>query len=66
MLMASCVCVRGRTRTLCPFDPNLAATQFAQLQFHWGKPPPAADPKTLIFTRLRQFRYRVGIDLAPQ
>jgi hypothetical protein len=20
-----------------------------QLQFHWGKPPPAADPSTLIF-----------------
>jgi hypothetical protein len=25
------------------------AWQFRQLQFHWGKPPPAAEPKTLIF-----------------
>jgi hypothetical protein len=24
-------------------------SQFRQLQFHCGKPPPAADPKTMIF-----------------
>ena len=25
--------------------------QLGQLQFHWGKPPPAADPRTRIFTK---------------
>jgi hypothetical protein len=24
-----------------------ARRQFSQLQFHWGKPPPAADPRTI-------------------
>jgi hypothetical protein len=24
-----------------------ARRQFLQLQFHWGKPPPAADPRTI-------------------
>jgi hypothetical protein len=26
-----------------------ARRQFSQLQFHWGKPPPAADPRTITF-----------------
>ena len=29
--------------------PDLKPLQLGQLQFHWGKPPPAADPSTLIF-----------------
>ena len=28
-----------------------ARVQLPQLQFHWGKPPPAAEPRTLIFMR---------------
>ena len=64
--MATCVCVRGRTRMPRPLEPNRAATQMGQLQFHCGKPPPAADPSTLIFTRLGQLRYGVGINLAAQ
>ena len=30
-------------------EPQRTALQFGQLQFHCGKPPPAAEPKTLIF-----------------
>ena len=43
---ATCACVRGRRFAL----PWRTAEQFAQLQFHWGKPPPAAEPRT--FTRI--------------
>ena len=43
-VMASCVWVRG-----LPWNvPALTARQFAQAQFHWGKAPPAAEPR--IFT----------------
>lgn len=39
-------CVRG-----CDFRlPARKTLQFRQLQFHWGKPPPAAEPRT--FTRM--------------
>ena len=38
--------VRGRARTRALRTP----AQLGQLQFHWGKPPPAADPSTRIFT----------------
>jgi hypothetical protein len=38
--------VRGIAR------PSRAAAQTGQLQFHWGKPPPAADP--MILTRIRR------------
>ena len=31
--------------------PARKPLQFGQLQFHWGKPPPAADPSTRIFTK---------------
>jgi hypothetical protein len=31
--------------------PARTPLQFGQLQFHWGKPPPAADPSTRIFTK---------------
>jgi len=36
--------VRGKK----PGAPARTARQFAQLQFHCGKPPPAPDPKILI------------------
>jgi len=39
-------CVRARVRTV----PDRHPAQFRQLQFHCGKPPPAADPRTRIFT----------------
>ena len=39
-------CVRGRARRV----PARKPAQFGQLQFHWGKPPPAADPRMRIFT----------------
>ena len=36
--------VRGRARSVPAHRPE----QVRQLQFHWGKPPPAADPSTRI------------------
>jgi hypothetical protein len=39
-------CVRGRQGR----EPSRTARQFGQLQFHWGKPPPAADPSTRTHT----------------
>src|SRR6516164_1838000 len=30
--------------------PSRTPEQLRQLQFHWGKPPPAADPRTRILT----------------
>ena len=30
--------------------PSRTPAQLRQLQFHWGNPPPAADPSTRIFT----------------
>src|SRR5262245_1823944 len=38
--------VRARARNA----PRRRPAQLGQLQFHWGKPPPAAEPSTLIFT----------------
>ena len=35
--------VRGRARTL----PLRTPVQLRQLQFHWGKPPPAAAPRMM-------------------
>ncbi|MCY1305526.1 hypothetical protein D9M70_553340 [compost metagenome] len=40
-LMAMDDCVRGWARTL----PLRTPRQLRQLQFHWGKPPPAAEPR---------------------
>src|SRR5205807_2985519 len=42
-LTATCACVRGRALTA----PLRRPMQFGQPQFHWGKPPPAAEPRTL-------------------
>ena len=39
-------CVRRRAFMV----PLRTPSQLGQLQFHWGKPPPAADPKTRILT----------------
>src|SRR5271165_3134142 len=41
--------VRARARIV----PSRSPEQLGQLQFHWGKPPPAADPRTRIFTQLQ-------------
>src|SRR4030088_1956208 len=62
--IATCVCVRWRTRIPWTVVFDLAAKQFAQLQFHCGKPPPAAEPSTFIFTRLSELRYGIRVDLA--
>jgi hypothetical protein len=40
--------VRERARTV----PLRTPAQLRQLQFHCGKPPPAADPRTRIFNGL--------------
>src|SRR5216684_7354633 len=40
---ATCACVRGRAFKV----PLRRPLQFGQQQFHWGKPPPAAEPRTL-------------------
>jgi len=46
--------VRGRARIV----PLRTPSQFGQLQFHCGKPPPAAEPSTLMrisaFVRARK------------
>src|SRR6266849_1981100 len=41
---AICVCVREGPRKL----PSRKRLQFAHVQFHCGKPPPAADPRILM------------------
>src|SRR5579862_3334 len=41
--------VRARARSV----PARRPAQLRQLQFHWGKPPPAADPSTRILTTHR-------------
>src|SRR6202140_4984595 len=47
VVKASWVWLRARPRNF----PALTLWQLAQAQFHWGKPPPAAEPRT--FTRIR-------------
>ena len=47
-------CVRARERSL----PLRKPAQLLQLQFHCGKPPPAADPSTRIFTGVRRQRWQ--------
>src|ERR1700688_1493164 len=47
VVKASWVWLRAR-----PWNfPALTRWQLTQAQFHWGKPPPAAEPRT--FTRIR-------------
>src|SRR5450631_2041623 len=45
--MATWACVRALPWKV----PMRSARQFGQAQFHWGNPPPAAEPRT--FTRIR-------------
>ena len=45
--------VRARARAV----PLRTPAQLRQLQFHWGNPPPAADPSTRIFTAPLQSRF---------
>ena len=40
--------------------PRRTPSQLGQLQFHWGKPPPAADPRTRILTKVFQGRRKQG------
>ena len=59
---AICACVRALPRSL----PSRKRRQFEQAQFHCGKPPPAAAPRTAISIRGLQFRVYVGIDFAAK
>lgn len=43
-------CVRGSAA----MEPLRSPEQLRQLQFHWGNPPPAADPSMVIFTIQRK------------
>jgi hypothetical protein len=63
-------CVRGEN----PGAPARTARQLAQLQFHWGNPPPAPEPRILIriaFSASRRrgalpsFRVFLGAHYAP-
>src|SRR5438270_6091007 len=42
-LMATCAWLRALPGKL----PTRTPRQFGQAQFHWGNPPPAAEPRTL-------------------
>src|ERR1700704_1128479 len=63
-LTARDACVRGVT----PISPARARRQASAFEFHWGKPPPAAAPRTtaliaavlLYSTALRPRRLQVG------
>jgi hypothetical protein len=44
--------------------PWRQASQLGQLQFHWGNPPPAAEPKTCTFT-LKNSWCRLGPNNVP-
>ena len=56
---ARLVCVRGRARA----SPAHASRHVGQRQFHCGKPPPAADPKTMAARRVIQEMTRDRADL---
>src|SRR5690554_4033977 len=63
-------CVRG----LALIVPSLTPRQFAQLQFHWGKPPPAPDPNTctniksskLLLNRIALDMNAIGFKRCPE
>ena len=59
---ASCACVRALPRN----TPRRKRLQFEHPQFHWGNPPPAAEPRTLTFIQRLKFGVRVGADFAVQ
>jgi len=57
---ATCVCVRG-----WPFStPCRKRLQFEHPQFHCGKPPPAAEPRTL--TRIQNYSSAFAYELTSQ
>ncbi|HWT97882.1 MAG TPA: hypothetical protein VN229_09695, partial [Terriglobales bacterium] len=47
-------CVRGLAR----IRPSRTPWLVGALQFHWGKPPPAADPRTTMY--MIAIRYEMG------
>src|SRR2546423_2793274 len=51
---ASCVCERARALRL----PSRRPLQLWQTQFHWGNPPPAAEPRTLTRIEIRTINQR--------
>ena len=53
--------VRGRTRA----SPAHAKRHVGQRQFHCGKPPPAAEPRTRAVSRPIQDRRKCGIRTRP-
>jgi len=55
--IASDDCVRGRADI-----PARAASQVLQRQFHWGNPPPAAEPRI----RARMLRPRGVVEVVRQ
>src|ERR1700730_6638788 len=55
---ATCAWERARAFIV----PKRKALQFGQLQFHWGKPPPAAEPRTLTRIRFSGDSEWVGVD----
>ncbi len=60
--IATCAWVRA-----CPFKALLRKrSQFEHLQFHWGNPPPAAEPRTLIRIYRLELSVGVGANFAVQ
>ena len=60
--IATCAWVRA-----WPFKtPLRKRSQFEHLQFHWGKPPPAAEPRTLIRIYRLELSVSVGADFTVQ
>ena len=58
--IATCAWVRD-----CAFKaPLRKRSQFEHLQFHWGNPPPAAEPRTLIRIYRLELSVGVGADFA--
>lgn len=47
-LPSSLIAIDDCVRAEVCIVPLRTPAQFGQLQFHWGKPPPAAEPKTVI------------------
>jgi hypothetical protein len=61
-VMARLACVRGCTRA----SPAHARRHVGQRQFHCGKPPPAAEPRTRAVNRPIQDRRKWGSELGRQ
>ena len=61
------IAIEDWVRGSASMAPLRTPEQLRQLQFHWGNPPPAADPSMVIFTiqrksprSARAFVYRQG------